>query len=250
MEDLDLEKIESPSSTEKKYFIYKHTCVINGKSYIGQTAQNPPQKRWSGVPKRPYHSHKSIKTGRFSKFESAINKYGWENFTHEILCECTASEVDKLESYYISYYDTLKNGYNSDSGGSSGPKEIDEKTRELHRQAGYKHTISEEGRKNISKGVREYRLGTSHTSETKLKMQINNNRAALVEVIDINTGEKTIYNSFVECYEKHKDICSRNYGAWVEAAKFGRIIDNRWKVTRLGLKREVDKKYNIDKNYN
>lgn len=29
----------------QKYCIYKHTCTVNGKSYIGQTCQKPT-KRW------------------------------------------------------------------------------------------------------------------------------------------------------------------------------------------------------------
>jgi hypothetical protein len=37
-----------------------------------------------------------------SIFGKAIQKYGWENFSHEILAEkLTQSEANELEKYYI-----------------------------------------------------------------------------------------------------------------------------------------------------
>ena len=60
----------------KTYTIYKHTNIINNKSYIGQTCQDV-KKRWgNGL---------GYKTCPI--FYQAILKYGWDNFTHEILEE-------------------------------------------------------------------------------------------------------------------------------------------------------------------
>ena len=59
---------------EKTYLVYKYTNMINGKIYIGQTSKSLEER--CGCNGRNY-SHSSY-------FYSAICKYGWENFSHEI----------------------------------------------------------------------------------------------------------------------------------------------------------------------
>ena len=56
----------------KTFCIYCHTNKINGKKYIGQT--HDYQKRCQPS------NYKGC-----TKFYYAILKYGWENFSHEIL---------------------------------------------------------------------------------------------------------------------------------------------------------------------
>lgn len=55
-----------------------------------------------------------------SYFNNAIKKYGWDNFSHEVLAEnLTQNEAYKLEQYYISLYKSNRRefGYNMSSGG-------------------------------------------------------------------------------------------------------------------------------------
>jgi hypothetical protein len=92
------------------YLIYKHTNILNGKVYIGQTGRSVKQ-RWG-------------KDGQYykqcSKFWNAIQKYGWHNFSHEILIAniTTRAEANQLEQYYIEeVYDSVRNGYNISKGG-------------------------------------------------------------------------------------------------------------------------------------
>ena len=97
------------------YIIYKHTNKINGKVYIGQTLQKV-SRRWrggSGYCGQPL-------------FYNAIIKYGWDNFSHEILVSNieTLEEANTLEIYWINYYhsyiyDPQCNGYNSTAGGDN-----------------------------------------------------------------------------------------------------------------------------------
>ena len=47
----------------------------------------------------------------------AFNKYGLENFTFEEIEEVENSELDIREKYWINYYDSYNNGYNSTLGG-------------------------------------------------------------------------------------------------------------------------------------
>ena len=92
---------------DRYYYLYCHTNKINGKKYIGISIQKP-SRRWK--------NGKGYK-GCY-KFQKAIDKYGWENFEHEILFDnLTKQEASKLEQEYISKYDTVNNGYNILKGG-------------------------------------------------------------------------------------------------------------------------------------
>jgi group I intron endonuclease len=103
----------------KFYTIYRHTNKINGKSYIGQTCQDP-QKRWSNG-----HGYNAKKQQIFYR---AIAKYGWDNFEHEILEDGIASlsEANEREKFWIANYHTWAydpncNGYNMTQGGDGSP---------------------------------------------------------------------------------------------------------------------------------
>lgn len=95
--------------------IYKVTNKINGKVYIGQTIQNV-KDRWyrhcgySGLSKKEMNMH----------IKRAILKYGKENFIVETLEDCDVSELDDREKYYIEFYNSYKEGYNSTTGGYDG----------------------------------------------------------------------------------------------------------------------------------
>lgn len=94
-------------------YIYKHTTPA-GKSYIGQTIQEP-EKRW----KDGLRYKDSILFGR------AVYKYGWVNISHEILWEIEYESNEELmdvlnflETYEILSNDTISpNGYNLNTGG-------------------------------------------------------------------------------------------------------------------------------------
>lgn len=92
------------------YVVYKHTNKINKKVYIGITKNgDDPNKRWrNGI---GYEQNK--------KFFIDIVKFGWDNFTHEIL-ERNLNEVQALEKerYYIKKYNSVENGYNNSYGGN------------------------------------------------------------------------------------------------------------------------------------
>lgn len=88
-------------------YIYIHTNKINGKKYIGQTTKKPIY-RWgrggNGYKGRPLYS--------------AVQKYGWENFDHEVI-ELPEDQLDYAERYLIAWYNTTNSekGYNCESGG-------------------------------------------------------------------------------------------------------------------------------------
>lgn len=101
-------------------YIYKLTNKINGKSYIGQTCRNP-EARWEE------HLKTSLSTDPEQKkyLQNAIEKYGWENFSKEILeiipIEKGQKYLDEREFFYILENKTFHKhgrGYNLTLGGS------------------------------------------------------------------------------------------------------------------------------------
>lgn len=91
-------------SNDKQWCLYKHTNLINGKVYIGITSQKPIY-RWG------HNGHNYI--GQ-EKFFRAVQKYGWDNFSHEILFENLTKEQALLkESELIIENNAIVNGYNS-----------------------------------------------------------------------------------------------------------------------------------------
>lgn len=96
------------------YCIYKHKNICNNKIYIGQTCQIP-QRRW-GSEGQGYKSS--------PHFYSAIQKYGWNNFQHQILkSNLTLQEANYWEKYFIQFYKTTNPnyGYNIKEGGHYAP---------------------------------------------------------------------------------------------------------------------------------
>lgn len=103
-----------------KYMIYKHTSP-DGKSYIGQTTNYCKRS----------DEHRNSYTNPF--FLEAINKYGWDNFTHEILIYVlTREDANILEAMYINKYNSLHpNGYNLKKSSTAGNKENPEIERDI-----------------------------------------------------------------------------------------------------------------------
>lgn len=90
--------------------IYKITNTITEQCYIGQALDI--YKRWSQHAKCGL----GIDTPPGNKLYQAIQEYGLENFTFEILTECNSTELDEKEKYFISLYQADIFGYNGTKG--------------------------------------------------------------------------------------------------------------------------------------
>lgn len=96
---------------KNKYVVYRHTSP-HGKVYIGITRQDI-RKRWQGGMGYKDNPH----------FFSAIVKYGWDNFKHEILLEdlsedeAYSKEKELIKEHKSNLYEF---GYNRSSGGKHG----------------------------------------------------------------------------------------------------------------------------------
>ena len=87
--------------------VYKHTSP-NGWVYIGITSEPDENTRWKYGCGYKHNPH----------FFNAVQKYGWENFKHEIMDDClTCKEAQELEISLISKYKRLGISYNITDGG-------------------------------------------------------------------------------------------------------------------------------------
>ena len=113
-----------------KGYIYRH-WIINDrgieKSYIGQVCNRELKDRWKNGGKG--YTRTTKKDGTMTEFGNAIQKYGWDNFYHDVLLviECETLDelmfwLDEWEKYYIDKYDSFYNGYNGTLGGTNGIK--------------------------------------------------------------------------------------------------------------------------------
>lgn len=90
----------------KQHYIYLTTNLANGKQYIGQHY---------GELNDSYYGSGVI-------IAKAIQQYGKENFTKEILAITTQEEIDELEKFYIAQFNAVEsdNFYNLSEGGQQG----------------------------------------------------------------------------------------------------------------------------------
>jgi group I intron endonuclease len=151
---------------ERNYYIYKHTSP-SGKVYIGMTKQNP-KIRWR-------KDGSGYKNNRY--FDRAIQKYGWDNFQHEILYEgLTKEDASMKEKELIKQYKSNNSeyGYNISSGGEGGREGVPQ-SEEAKRKVSIANKGRLAGEKNHLYGVRKYQkenpfYGKHHTEETKEKL--------------------------------------------------------------------------------
>lgn len=89
--------------------IYKITNLVNGKIYVGQSVDI--ERRFQ---KHLYANDDFI-------IHKAIKKYGRQNFSLQILEECSQELLNDREIYWIKTLNSITpNGYNMINGGSNG----------------------------------------------------------------------------------------------------------------------------------
>lgn len=99
-----------------KKSIYKITKKSDGKSYIGQAIR--PYERFS------QHCYRHEQYA--SLINTAINKYGIDAFSFEVL-EWDIENYNEREKYWIQYFNTkAPNGYNLTDGGEEPPLNLGE----------------------------------------------------------------------------------------------------------------------------
>lgn len=146
------------------YVVYKHTNKINGKVYIGITSQNPPENRWGT---------NGSKYDKKTYFGSAISKYGWDNFEHEILFsglskrEACEKEIELIEAYNAQ---NRLYGYNGTSGGDAATMSIDARKKLSNSMRGNKNGLGKPCSLEKRKKISDAQKGTHFTDEHRLNI--------------------------------------------------------------------------------
>jgi len=174
----------------KKNVVYKYTNVINNKVYIGRTMQT--------IKNRAGKNGNNYK--ECTKFWHAICKYGWNNFTLEILADnLTYEESIELEKCYIQSFHSNKqeygyNLYDSEPAhyGSIMAEETKQKMKynAQHRSEEYRKHLSEGhmGQRAWNKGLKTGPL--TELQKAKFSEARKGNLNSMhVAVRNIDTGE-------------------------------------------------------------
>lgn len=168
--------------SKDRWCVYKHTAP-NGKIYIGITNNTKNRWRSGGI------GYKSQ-----SLFWRAIQKYGWDNFDHEIIAwdmELWVAQRMEMDLIKFLYANEREYGYNLTDGGETIPtifhtpesvkKALETKRKKLEagiHPAHYGKKFSLERRKKLSEahkglnsGVNHPMYGKHHTEEAKEKLR-------------------------------------------------------------------------------
>jgi group I intron endonuclease len=155
------------------YYLYKITCIINGKIYIGQTIDY--NQRW--------RQHKWEANREFPRMiiNKAMKKYGIDNFVYEVIATCkNIDDANETEAILIKQYEShisIGKGYNVSNGGNNAPKseEFKQMMRDWHLSLSLeeKQKRSNIHRESIIKQTETQghpALGNKWTNEQKAKL--------------------------------------------------------------------------------
>lgn len=192
-------------------YIYKITNNINGKLYIGKTGQTIQArfKEHINSSQKPYVNHRPL--------YDAMNKYGIDKFQiEEIDCCKNDKEASEREIYWISYYDTYRNGYNATLGGDGAAylelneEELIEKYMELKsmRAVAREYDVSEKtvrniiNKHNIRKFTQKEQYNIELTNEEILKKYEEMKSMRKVAEL-LNISKHTVWTAIHKCQEQY-----------------------------------------------
>ena len=226
---------------DMKGIIYKWTCSISNKSYIGQTT-NEKQRELVFL--------NESKSYAGEKIDNARRKYGLDNgvWKKEVLKRlwCKDGMEDSLrqrlnywERYFIEYYDTVNNGYNITNGGDCnfsknvidemGKKSInnwnklsiDKKNKIIKCGKEWYDSLSEEEKENhrsINLGKQMGHYLSRSLADSEKKSGVPKSEEMKQKLRNINTGKFPTSRKIVYQYSADKSELISTYRSIKEAA--------------------------------
>lgn len=176
--------------------VYKATNLINGKIYIGLTAQTLLKRR---------KAHENLAGKSTAYFHRALAKYGFESFRWEQVEACATKEMlFEREIFWINHFGSMAPaGYNSAEGGKGGAYLETHKQRISEAMSGRK--LSAETRQKLSAAHKGKKLTEAH-----------------IETLRSKTGEKNHFFGRKHSEEAKKRIGEKSKGRnWATGEKAG-----------------------------
>lgn len=207
----------------KNYVVYKITNNINGKIYIGMTNDVKRRWRYEGIEYRP-----PLKSDRHRPFWNAIQKYGWDNFTKEIMISgLTKEDAFEKEIQKIKEFDSTnkKIGYNLSPGGNGGvvykvhPRGMLGKTHTLENKNKHRLFMSDKRNNPMYNGKTIWGVTHPHPKGMKGKKHSEEKRRQISETLKrkgpnrkkvkakLPNGEIVVYDSLTTCC-KELGLCN------------------------------------------
>ena len=177
------QKLEIKQNNKNKSGVYRWRNLLNGKCYIGSSVN-------LGLRFKSYYNisflEKETKKNS-SMIYKALLKYGYSNFSLEILEFCEASEAVAREQHYM---DIVKPEYNifKIAGSSLGKKHSEETLAKLK---GRTWTLTAEQ-------IARLKSRTPTTKQLEGFKIYNTSKAQRIELLDTLKNETTVYSSIAE----------------------------------------------------
>ena len=246
--NVDLDKLQIISENKGKCGIYRWTNLINGKSYIGSSVDL--YKRFSS-----YFNYSTLSRTNMAIYK-ALLKYGYSNFTLEILEYCDPSEVVSREQHY---FDLLKPDYNmlKIAGSSLGYKHTDETIVKLkawkqtpehqaklwtseHRANNLEQlkilNSSEEQKERAREWMKTLNSSKEHRDKNIARLlELNKLKGHKVEVLDTLNNDTSVYHSIREAGQaigcSHTAI--RNALKYFKETGVSKLVKKRYELKYL-----------------
>ncbi len=194
--------------------IYLIQCLVNGKSYVGQ----------SKTINRRIDAHKNLLKNNNHKnkyLQNAWNKYGENNFVFSICTFCSVDDLDNYEKFYILLLSGFEYGYNLETGGNTN-KNISAISKQ-------KMSIAKKGKPSLLKGRKasnelKLKLSIAHKGLPSPKKGIKTGKPAW------NSGKKGLQISHKRIkVEVFDNIANKNLGIFDSKAHFKESINYKSK---------------------
>jgi group I intron endonuclease len=181
--------------TESKGCIYKLHCLVGPKkSYVGQhnNVDTVAKIRWEN------HRKEALNLNPKCPIHRAIKKYGWENFSREIIWQGKREKLHAKENFYITTLHTFIDdpnggGYNLTLGGEGTRGFRHSEASKLKSSLSNKSTYTDPSLRERQAATQR---GRTHTEKTKLKVSMGvrkffaENPASRNHLSTINKGRK------------------------------------------------------------
>lgn len=219
-DNADLLKLQAVLENKGKSGVYRWTNKVNNKSYIGSSIN-------LGKRLANYYNLNYISTSKMSICKALI-KYGYNNFTLEILEYCDSSDTILREQFFIDLcgpeYNILKL-----AGSSLGYKHTEE-TLEKMRES--RLNITEEQKARLLEHLKVHNSSEEQKEKSRQRLiDYNLSKRVTVEVLDTKTNEVFLYSSIRQAAEAigcvHGTILLAEKS---QEAKVSRLIKKRYSV--------------------